>query len=786
MDVRRALYLLTALALGPSLAEAQVAIGQWRDHLPYRQAVAVASGAGKAYCATTAAVFSYDPVSGTMERLTKVNALNDVNIRCLAWDPTLNALLVGYENGNLDMLRGGVSTNLSDIKRSGILGDKAIYAVRFQNDLAYLACGFGIVVMDLVQQEVRDTWLIAPGGAQVKVSDIAFTGDSIYAATGSGLFAASRQAPNLASFTAWHKRPDIPNANGPFTAVVEFGGRLIANLHREEAPNADTLYYYDAGWHGLSALYDQWNRSLVVTADGQQLIVAHAYNAEKLDQQFAQVQNYYAYGGDGMQPAQAVEGPDGNIWIADQEKGLVLHHGGANGTPLHPNGPSNATAYRMAMSGGSLYVTTGGVANNWTNFFLKDGVHIYVNGSWRTIDRTNNALMATGANAYGGAVNDVFGTAVDPEDPTHAFVSSWDEGVIEFKDEAPVTIYDQDNSSLAPNPTYGTDNCIQVSGLAYDEEGNLWMTNSNVPGVIAVRTRSGSWRSFEPGAVLNNNTLASDILPASNGIKWVIRPRGNGMFTFYDGGTISDVGDDRYTLINTFEGQGALPSLDVFAMAEDHSGQIWVGTGKGIAVFYNPDALINGGDFDAQQILIEQDGNVQVLLETEAVTSIVVDGADRKWLGTQSSGVYLVSSDGTEQIHHFTAENSPLPSNTITAMAMDEGTGELFVGTDQGIVSYRGEAIEGAETSSCASVFPNPLLPGHPGPVAITGLVKDSDVKVADVAGNLVYHTTSLGGQAIWPGTDMSGQKVSTGVYLIFAADQEGTYKCKTKMLVVR
>jgi ligand-binding sensor domain-containing protein len=285
---------------------------------------------------------------------------------------------------------------------------------------------------------------------------------------------------------------------------------------------------------------------------------------------------------------------------------------------------------------------------------------------------------------------------------------------------------------------------------------------------------------------LANNNLLSDILAADNGLKWVLRPRSNGMLVFNDNGTITDPSDDQYKVLNTFEGQGELPSLDVFSVAQDKDNEIWIGTGKGVAVFYNPDAVFSGDNFDCQQILIEQDGNVQILLETEAVSAIVVDGANRKWLGTQSSGAYLVSDDGTEQVLHFTMENSPLPSNNVLSIAIDGITGEVYFGTDQGIMSYRSDANEGALDSDCASVFPNPVRETYSGPVAITGLVRDSDVRITDVAGNLVYRARSLGGQAIWPATNMNGERVSTGVYLIFASDDTGEFKCNTKVLVVR
>jgi ligand-binding sensor domain-containing protein len=304
-----------------------------------------------------------------------------------------------------------------------------------------------------------------------------------------------------------------------------------------------------------------------------------------------------------------------------------------------------------------------------------------------------------------------------------------------------------------------------------------------------VRKADGGWKSFSPGGLVSGNLLVSDVVASRlNNIKWLVRPRGNGLIVFTDGGTIDDTGDDRWRLLTNQDNQGGLPTMEVSDLAEDQDGEVWVGTSKGVAVFYNPEAIFSDDeqDFDCQQILIEQDGNIQILLETEVVTCVTVDGGNRKWLGTQTSGAYLVSPDGTQQLAHFTAENSPLPSNNVQSMAIDGQTGEVYFGTDQGIISYRGEATQGASSASCASVFPNPVRETYQGSVAITGLVADSDVRITDIAGNLVYKTRSLGGQAMWPATNLSGQRVSTGVYLVMASDPTGASTCNTKVLVVR
>jgi len=391
-----------------------------------------------------------------------------------------------------------------------------------------------------------------------------------------------------------------------------------------------------------------------------------------------------------------------------------------------------------------------------------------------------------GVNQFGEAVNDVIAVAVDPEDPKHAFVGTWDDGLIEIRDRAPVQIYNAENSALGEDVSAFQDR-LYVSGLDYDKDGTLWISNAwSDEKPIVARSKDGSWHAFSPGALLNNNLLIGDILAARNGYKWIIRPRGNGLLVYDSGTSLEDTGDDQYKLLTNAEGNGGLPTADVASFAEDLDGQIWIGSGQGIAVFYTPEAIFSDGDFDAQQILIEQDGNVQILLETEVVSAIVVDGANRKWVGTQTSGVYLLSPDGREQIRHFTVDNSPLPSNTINSIALDGKTGEVFIGTDRGILSYRGEAIEGADESDCASVFPNPVRETYTGPIAITGLVRNSEVKITDVSGNLVYRTTSEGGQAIWTGNDMGGKRAATGVYLVFASDASGTFKCNTKVLLIK
>jgi hypothetical protein len=770
---------LTAFGQGPG------PIGTWRDHFSYINAISVTEGGSKIYCASGTAAYSFDRASGEMERLTKVNALSDVGISGVAFNEAMGMLVVHYSNGNIDLVTAGGSHNMSDIKRSTLLGNKSINSVIFDGTRAYLACGFGVVLLDLERREVRETWLIGPAGSQVNVAQVALSSDSIYAATSAGLLVASRTAPNLAAFDSWHRREDMGEAMklGPFSAVVSFGGKILLNF-KSALPNADTLLVLDNNaWSINEGMSGRTTMCMRVSSSGDRLAITHPFDVGLLDTDLTEIHYTFDYAPQ-MSAQQAIWGTDSNFWIADNKSGLIRSSSANNGTSIMPDGPRTSSAYHMDAAGGALYVATGSVAGNWGNLFSKDGVYNYVDGTWQSYYPDNNALLQ-GVNSFGGTVNDMLVVAVDPNDPTRAYAGSWDEGIIEFRNRQPYMIHNETNSTLS-QPSSGSDGQTNVAGLGFDASGNLWATNANAGRPIVVRTKDGQWYDYDPGTILGGNYLMSTILPATNGYKWIIRPRSNALIVFNDNGTLAETNDDQYKLMRNETGQGGLPTTDVFAVAEDHDGEIWVGSSKGISVFYNPSAIFGGGDFDSQQILIEQDGNVQILLETEVVTTIKVDGADRKWIGTQASGAFLVSPDGKEEILHFTAENSPLPSNTIISLAIDERTGEVFFGTDRGIISYRGDAIEGADKAECASVFPNPLRPEHAGPVAVTGLMRDSEVKITDMAGNLVYRTASNGGQAIWPGTDMNGERVATGVYLVFASDRDGTSKCNTKVLVVR
>jgi len=263
----------------------------------------------------------------------------------------------------------------------------------------------------------------------------------------------------------------------------------------------------------------------------------------------------------------------------------------------------------------------------------------------------------------------------------------------------------------------------------------------------------------------------------------------NGLVGLQHQGTLDDPSDDKYIQLTTGELLGNLPSNKITALAADFDGELWIGTDAGFAVLYNANGSFaaGAGNYDAQRILIPFEGNYEEVLGDASITDIEVDGGNRKWISLANAGLVLLSSDGTQIIAQYTEDNSPLISNTIYDIEINQQTGELYIVTDKGLVSFRIDATYEDPSYETLNVFPNPVKPDYFGPITIQGIRYNSDVKVTDAAGNLIYKTLSNGGTATWNGQNLNGEKVPTGVYFFWTANNyQGGERKVAKVLVIR
>jgi len=761
---------LLLILLGVPLAKAQIVpVGTWVDHLPYRSCHDVTNGDQKIYCAAEYAVFSFDKKDKYMLKISKATGLSDIGIRRIKYHPDKKLLLIAYENGNLDIYSSGQVSNIPDLKDANSAGGKIIHHINFSGSLAYLSVSFGIIVLDLDKKEIKDTYRIGPGGTDLEVFATASDGENLFAATKNGIYRASLvNGDNLLSFNSWHLQgPSEGIASGKSELIETFGGTVygVVNDSIFRYENSSWSFFYSApGWTIIN-LSAEGQHLLVTEWKGNEPPDSTRFTLLDSDQTFSRV----SLGNSVAVPKQAIEDESGLLWVADFWKGLIRYDFQA-ATSYYPNGPWSNRIYAMDFAQNTLWVAPGAINNAWNFTYNKDGFFRYENHWW-----INNHMFNTPELS---GVFDIVAVMADPQSGITYF-GSHASGVIKF-DHGQIEIWDKNNTPLkAPS---GDTTRTHIGGFALDADRNLWMTNNGTSKPLVVRTPDGNWYSY---ALPQNIRDVSDILIDQQGRLWIIEPRNTnfGLVVYDYNNTPDDPSDDQAIALKQGIGQGNLPSNEVNCIAMDHDGEIWIGTDAGISVFYCPWDVING-TCDAAPIIVEQDGFLAYLFESEIVNDIEVDGANRKWIAT-NNGVWLMSPDGTEQIEYFNASNSPLLSDEVLDVAIDPESGTVYFGTSKGIISYRGTATEGSPTHSNVTVFPNPVREDYHGPIAIKGLVENAYVKITDVSGNLVYSTRALGGQAIWNGLLPNGQRAQTGVYLIFSMSEDGTETFVSKLLLI-
>ncbi len=746
---------------------AQSSTGKWRSHLSYNQATYVAVAENKIFCATSGGAFYYNTRDNTLNKFSREDGLSDTRISVLKFSPENKTLVIAYTSSNIDLVKGDRIINYNDIERYQILGDKTIYNITFEGELAYLATGFGIIVLDLEAGEFKDTYdKIGPEGTQLKVNEVAFAGNHIYAATDGGIYKADLGAQNLKDYNYWERITGIPDYTGTFTSIVTKESKIFA-LRKGTGGSNDIIYVYDNNsWQVFNKFNEPVCRKMITCGDT--IILLKQYHLDAFDINENKIKDNIFIG----DPQHADFDSEGVLWIADAGKGMLRNPDEWNLETVVPEGPASTNVTSIRVWDGKIITVPGGTKTDLNNQYRPAEVFRFDGDRWY------NSKVA--------GIFDFYKVIIDPLDSDHYFVGSYGGGLFEFRGEELLTRYRESNSTLqsaVPGAPF-----IRIGGLAFDKDNNLWMTNAEVPQPVSVMKSNGEWVGFPVNSYINNHKIGS-IIVTREGHKWVqILSGTKGLFVMDDNGTFNDFSDDKYKRLNVTDKNNAMITNDILAMAEDRDGTIWRGSSKGIILYYSPGRVFTDNNFYAQQIVVPRNdgtGTGDLLLGSEAVTAIAVDGANRKWLGTRNAGVFLVSSDGMEELLSFNTSNSPLLSNTIIDVAIDDKTGVVFFGTDKGIISYKGDATSPGEYFNDVYVYPNPVRQDYQGEIVITGLVAETIVKITDVSGRLVYETRSLGGQAIWDGNNFKGERVKTGVYLVFCSDKEGTMAVVTKVLVI-
>ncbi len=770
--MRRFLSSLFALCMGLLIGSIDInaqKIGTWQVYPSYWNATQNVVVGTVVYSLCNGNLLAYDTDDTSVKTYDCLNDLNDVHISLMGYSEEAKRIILVYDNGNIDLLDQNDNVlNLSSL-RDKVISNKGVNDIYIHGTMAYLCTGFGLVEVDLAEGTIQETYQL-----NANVTGAGIIDDTMNIITSDGVLKCSLQ-DNMHDTKNWSKFNTVTGID----KVVCFQNQLIGLRTWNKS-------IFSINQDGTYPTIDNKEKYAFLCVSGDQIMYGNS-QVLRIGESISNVSSYNI-----ENSWNDLSYSNGTLWASDGVNGLKSYKISENelvqtSGPIQPNSPKEDLSYRMNWVGDRLLVagginTVGAIYKNPTAMY-------YENGNWTNFQETDDEAYSN----Y--MIVNTTHLVQDPSDANHHFASPYRTGLCEYRDGKFVALYNCDNSPIRSILPENADyyNYCSTSGLQYDSDGNLWMLNSETDTIVRVLTHSGKWLSLYYSE-LEGAPLCDDYLIHSSGLMFLNsrRMENRGFFCFNTNGTLETTRDDQHLLrsvITNQDGTSYTPD-EFYCMTEDLSGAIWCGTNLGIFRIGDPSTFFNS-DFQFEQVKISRDdgsGLADYLLNGVSISCIAVDGANRKWVGTHSNGLYLISADGTEMIQHFTTDDSPILSNAIHCVAVHPSTGTVMIGTDAGLCSYVSDATEAAEEliSDNVLVYPNPVRPDYTGPIAIKGLTMDSEVKILSTSGQLVWMGTSAGGTCTWNGTNKQGRRVASGVYHVVANNAEGKKAIVTRIIVIR
>ncbi|MCL2597681.1 MAG: T9SS type A sorting domain-containing protein [Paludibacter sp.] len=782
-------FILCMFCFAVGAMHGQTAMGQWQSYMTYNNAVMLEEtpervfGVAKEELSDCSGnikskfftLFSIGKEDYDIQTYSKSTGLNGANIAQIKYDQTTKQLIIIYSDGNIDLMSSNGIVNIPDLFLKQMSADKTVNHIFCNNSKAYLSTNFGIVVVNLLKNEISDTYFYGNNSSNIKTLATDVFKGKIYACSADSIYSADLNS-NLVDYQSWNTLTNMPGT-GAVQSIAAVADNFFVLQNGKLYFSSDFL-----NWNELLSNYSKIkvvNNRLYAISDTQA-----GYFEGNLD-------NFYSVNLQNNDLIYDYLHAGNYDWFAAGKKGIAVQRVGEQTASLFlPNGPAHNSIWNLSFNGQKLYVLHGG--RDYVQYCMPADISIFENNSWKIIP--NQEIQAI----TGTLVLDYVQIAFDPLKVGHFYVTSFGTGLYEFQDDEFVQRYINENTGgiIEPFPLLSPYYYTRLYGLSYDKEGNLMINNCSVDATIKMRKKDGTWTQMNYPKTRNTawsgNIGINALFPNQ---KWVLSElQDPSILIIDDGGTPGNQSDDRSKYFTNFNyiKNGAVDNVllsRVYCFAQDKLGTIWIGTSQGPLLFNNTNTIFDPNYLASKVIIARNDttGLGDFLLEGIAVKTIAVDGANRKWIGTETSGAYLISENGVETIQHFTAENSPLPSNDIQTIAINPVTGEVFFGTALGLVSYQSDAAEPtSQNYSDISAYPNPVKPDFQGVVTITGLTDKSLVRITDAAGNAVYQTFSNGSIATWNLLNPFGRRVDSGVYIVMVVNEDGSQHGSTKIMVFK
>lgn len=731
---------------------------RWTDLFSYNNVKLLEEVNGVIYCGTENGIFLFNPQNPTSDwiKLNKTNFLNNVGVSAMAYDIDSDSFLVGYENGGLDLLKSGESTMVLDIKWNGFSGDKKVNHIFINDGIAFISGAFGIVSFDLKEEEFKETTRTNTA----VVNDATINGTTLYIATDKGIYSSELSDKNL-------NNPDFTNRKIWKEEIV---GQNVTNIELFE----NEIYYSVnnelKSLNGSSV--GSYNTILNLKSSNGQLIVTQNNQVSDLSGV-----HYSKNDQDGN-----VINFNTGIFINNIYFGGSVNHGIinlSNHKEFYPDGPFNNKAWSVSTAKSKVWIAPGGMGDVYnTPAENVDGFSYYDSKNWKHFSFSKIKAK------------DIVQVEVNPLDDNKFVVGSYnyyDRDVDGRRDVLEFNLADNDEPKIILQKNDFSSS--RIAGLNYDLLGNLYVAAS-----FPVDKAAGAGypdSKFNYYARRKNGNTSWEIIGSEKNIaSTAVKPTAGSQYTFFPNaryGGISVVDNSNFKeIVNIKVANGDLPSDDVHTVSLDKSGNLWIGTGQGLVVLYGADNAVSSNNIIAEPVVIIQDGIPEALLTDVGIYAIKVDNANNKWIATNGAGVYYVSDSGETTKLHFTSKNSPLPSDVVYDVSIDESTGKVYFATEKGVVSYNGDVSTEANNFNNAIAYPNPYRPEYKGNVTIKNLPNRALVKITDIVGNLLFEKKAEGGIVEWNTNNAKGKPVASGIYLVLMTNADGTETKTLKIAVVR
>ncbi len=736
----------------------------WKGYYSYNEIIDISQGNNKVVTATENALFSKNIISGELNIKNSIDGFKPETITSVYYSPNYNLTLTGNNNGLLIIAKDdGTIINKVDIINELPVSPnkKKINHFYEYEDKVYISTDYGITVLKLSNLEFEDTYYIGTNGEDTQILQTTVYNGNIYAVSLSqGIKNASITNPNLIDFNQWQTFD-----SGFWRGITNFNNQLVAlNSNNIIYKHNGTFFQQVFSIPQLGVKFTSTQDNLIITCNN------HVYVLDVLFSSIAHITMIP----DNINLFTCAVTIGDNLFIGTKKDGLFQTQlsNPANFELLSPNGPNQNYIFRLKKTSKYLWAVYGGYDRTYDPNLSQKGISKFSpNLGWETIPYDD--LLGATSLSY---------ITANPNNEDEIYVASYHNGLLKINNDD-ISLFNTTNTGSdglqnqqLVTPTYLS---VRVNGPAFDKDGNIWMTNGLVNKPLKVLKTNNQWQSYDFTTILVD-VIAEQYSPLvidKNGTKWLPSFRSNGLTGF------NEKLNNKSIILNIEEGN--IPSIDVRCLAIDNRNLLWIGTFRGIRTL-SVDRFINDTELVANSIIIEEDGLAQELFYQQSIIDIAVDGANNKWVSIAGAGVFLISPNGQQTLYRFTKANSPLPSNNILDIEIDDATGEVFMATDKGLISFLGVNTKASDDLANVYVYPNPVRPEFNGTVKISGLIDKANIKITDIEGNLVYETTSVGGTIEWDTTAFGKYKVASGVYMIFISSDDAVETKVKKVMIIR